>query len=190
MDLKALLEQRSQREQYMIFMGLFLVVFYLFYLSWSYFDRIYSKALMRYETQLNSYLNSNSPEQIQNHLDIVIKKLQDKKQELDNLTKEYNFINTHTKLLASYLSKFNSSSEILGFIDSKAQNHNLKIDHILPNSIKSNSNIAYDYNISFSSDFISALGFIDELRGAMFDISEAKLEPYSSQIRIILWDFK
>ena len=73
MDLKALLEQRSQREQYMIFMGLFLVVFYLFYLSWSYFDRIYSKALMRYETQLNSYLNSNSPEQIQNHLDIAIK---------------------------------------------------------------------------------------------------------------------
>lgn len=188
MEFKTLLEDRSQREQYMIFMGGFLVVFYLFYLSWGYFDRVYSKALIKYETQLNSYLNANSPTQIQNSLDIATKRLQNSKQELERLKIEDEFLQNHAKFLANNLSKFSSSGEILNFIGSKAQNYNLKIDQISPNNIKPNA--LYDYNISFSSTFNSTLKFIDELEGALFEISEAKLEPYSSQIRIILWSFR
>ena len=79
MEFNSLLNSRSKKEQYMIFMGSFLVIFYLFYLSWGYFDKLYFKALMRYENELNSYLSTNLPTQIQNQIELADKKLQNNK---------------------------------------------------------------------------------------------------------------
>lgn len=190
MDFKSLLESRSQREQYMIFMGGFLIAFYLCYLSWDYFDKLYKKALTDYEFELNNYISANSPQQIQNRLELATKKLQESKLELKNLKTESDFIQTHTKNLATMQSKFSSSSEILSFISHKAKEHNIKISQIIPNQIEKGSTILYDYNISFSSTFTQTLTFIDELQGSFIDITEARLEPYNSQIKLLLQEIK
>lgn len=190
MDFKSLLESRSQREQHMIFMSGFLIMFYLLYLSWDYFDRLYQSALANYELQLNNYISMNSPQQIQNSLELATKRLQDSKIELENLKAENSFIQSHTKNLVAILDKFSSSSEILSFIGDKAKEHNIKISQILPNNIKENSAILYDYNLSFSSTFTQTLAFIDELKGGFIDIKEARFEPYSSQIRLSLQSVK
>jgi hypothetical protein len=186
MDFKSLLESRSQREQHMIFMSGFLIMFYLLYLSWDYFDRLYQSALANYELQLNNYISMNSPQEIQNRLELATKRLQDSKIELENLKAENSFIQSHTKNLVAIQDKFSSSSEILSFIGDKAKEHNIKISQILPNNIKENSAILYDYNLSFSSTFTQTLAFIDALKGSFIDIKEARFEPYSSQIRLSL----
>ncbi|WP_096030594.1 hypothetical protein [Campylobacter lanienae] len=188
MEFNSLLNSRSKKEQYMIFMGSFLVIFYLFYLSWGYFDKLYFKALMRYENELNSYISTNLPTQIQNQIELADKKLQNNKTELNQLKIENEFLQTHAINLANQISKFSSNSEILAFIDNKSNASGIKISKILPNQI-SNDRL-YDYNISFSSTFDLALRFIDELEGAWLEISQARFEPYNSEIRLILRDFR
>ncbi|MEE3745178.1 hypothetical protein [Campylobacter porcelli] len=188
MEFKSLLEERTKKEQYMIFLGGFLIVFYLFYLSWDYFERLYLKALMRYENGLSGYLKINSPTEIQNRIEVASQKLKDKKQELERLKFENEFIQAHAKSLSTQLSKFSSSSEILAFISSKALENSLKISKISPNQI--GSNISYDYNISFSSTFDLTLRFIDELERALLEISEARFEPYNSEIRVVSWGIR